>query len=185
MADNYLEKKMEEFRSAPQKGVVKRPKTQIKQLLQKNRGYLVFDAKVVVRESHLNDIIQVNEILNFLDEGENFEFRGVVGEQISKISPYIDMDDVPGAVAQQEPDWDSMRAFIVVCAESIQEVTYVDLGISIMAMSLRATEMGLNATPLMVSDSEGMAKELGLAYSPIMVLAIGKGIELPVESKKG
>ena len=133
----------------------------------------------------MNDIIQVNEILNFLDEGENFEFRGVVGEQISKISPYIDMDDVPGAVAQQEPDWDSMRAFIVVCAESIQEVTYVDLGISIMAMSLRATEMGLDATPLMVSDSEGMAKELGLAYSPIMVLAIGKGIDLPVESKKG
>ena len=37
MADNYLEKKMEEFRSAPQKGVAKRPKTQIKQLLQKNR----------------------------------------------------------------------------------------------------------------------------------------------------
>lgn len=95
------------------------------------------------------------------------------------------MDDVLGGVAQQEPDWDSMRAFIVVCAESIQEVTYVDLGISIMAMSLRATEMGLNATPLMVSDSEGMAKELGLAYSPIMVLAIGKGIDLPVESKKG
>jgi predicted metal-dependent phosphoesterase TrpH len=40
-------------------------------------------------------------------------------------------------------------------------------------------------TPDMEVRYRAMAKELGLAYSPIMVLAVGKGIELPVESKKG
>ena len=176
MADNYLEKKMEEFRSAPQKSVSKKSKALFKSLLQKNRGFALFDSKVVVRESHLNDIIQVNEHLSFFGSAANFEFVGAAGEKVAKVLPYIDEKVVLHGV-EQVLDTESIGAFVVVCARSLQMTECVDLGISIQSMSLRATEMGLNGTSLRVADPQGLRDALETNCLPVAVLAIGKGVE--------
>ena len=72
MADNYLEKKMEEFKAMPGKGVASRSfkgNATLSKLVEKNIQYKEFNNKIIVRESHLN------ELAAFATNNENFECK--------------------------------------------------------------------------------------------------------------
>ena len=56
MADNYLEKKMEDYRAAQP---AKKRTATLRRLLQHNRSYRGYDASFKVREDQLHRIIEV------------------------------------------------------------------------------------------------------------------------------
>lgn len=70
------------------------------------------------------------------------------------------------------------NAFIIVCS-TVAEDRYVDmdLGISVQSMLLRAAEMGLNGICIGAFDKEKIRQDFGLEFEPLLVLAIGRGIE--------
>ena len=53
----------------------------------------------------------------------------------------------------------------------------VDLGMALQSMLMKAVEMGLNGLVIGAFNPAKIAEELDLPYKPLMVLAIGKGIE--------
>lgn len=60
MADNYLERKMEEYRTRTAGQSGRRPLVTLSRLLQKNRSYRGYDTSFTVREDQLRRIIEVN-----------------------------------------------------------------------------------------------------------------------------
>lgn len=176
MADNYLEKKMEEWREMPTKSSTKRIGT-LARLLRKNRSHRGYDASFKVREDQLLKIIAVNSLIPSARNAQRLRFRAVLDIEADKILPHIRLG---GALphlhlpfAGEEP-----RAFIVVCSTQ-EEDRYVsiDLGISAQSMLLQAVELGLNGICIGAFDGEAIKKELDLPYVPLLVIAIGRGIE--------
>ena len=53
----------------------------------------------------------------------------------------------------------------------------MDLGISAQSMLLQAAEIGLNGICIGAFDKERIKQEFHLAYEPLLILAVGKGIE--------
>ena len=53
----------------------------------------------------------------------------------------------------------------------------IDLGISAQSMLLKATEMGLNGICIGAFQKEKIIQAFDLPLTPLLVLAIGKGIE--------
>ena len=53
----------------------------------------------------------------------------------------------------------------------------MDLGISAQSMLLRAAEIGLNGICIGAFDKERIRQEFGLEWEPLLILAIGRGIE--------
>ena len=68
-------------------------------------------------------------------------------------------------------------ALIVVCAPEEDRMVLVDLGISLEAMGLKATEKGFSTLIVCSFDKEALRQALGLPLVPLAVLAVGKGIE--------
>lgn len=70
------------------------------------------------------------------------------------------------------------NAFIIVCS-TVPEDRYVDidLGISVQSMLLQAAEIGLNGICIGAFDKEWIRQKFGLESEPLLILAIGKGIE--------
>lgn len=53
----------------------------------------------------------------------------------------------------------------------------IDLGIAIQSMLLKAVEMGLNGLTIGAFNPTQIATELELPLTPLLIIAIGKGIE--------
>ena len=70
------------------------------------------------------------------------------------------------------------EAFIVVCS-TVEEnkLVDIDLGIALQSMLLKAVESGLNGIVIGAFNRENIRRALDLPFDPLMVLAIGKGIE--------
>lgn len=70
------------------------------------------------------------------------------------------------------------NAFIIICS-TVAEDRYVDidLGISAQSMLLQAVEIGLNGICIGAFDKEPIRREFGLDAEPLLILALGKGIE--------
>ena len=70
------------------------------------------------------------------------------------------------------------NAFIIVCS-TVPEDRYVDidLGISVQSMLLQAAEIGLNGICIGAFDKERIRQKFHLESEPLLILAIGKGIE--------
>ena len=176
MADNYLEKRMEQFRSNTNI-VPTKAKSSLSALLLKNRSTRGFDTSFKVRKDQLMRIVSVNNKVASARNRQVLRFALVTEERAHLVLPHIAMGSALSDVKLPLPGTEP-NAFIVVCSVCEPHVsTYVDLGISVQSMLLQAVEIGLNGVCLMSFDKEKIKENLSLPYEPLMVLAIGKSAE--------
>ena len=70
------------------------------------------------------------------------------------------------------------EAFIVVCSTVPENpMVDIDLGIAAQSMLLKAVEMGLNGLIIAAFNRAKLQETLALPYTPLLLLAIGKGNE--------
>lgn len=70
------------------------------------------------------------------------------------------------------------QAFIIVCSTVVEDRWVdIDLGISAQSMLLKATEMGLNGICIGAFNADTITSTLALPHKPLLIIAIGKGIE--------
>ena len=177
MADNYLEKRMEQYRSRSSSSQGVKTKDGISSLLVKNRSTRGYDASYLVRADQLRRIVSVNTKLASARNRQSLRFRLVTADEAQKVLPYIRMGaglkELNLPLAGAEPN-----AFIVVCSIiEPRNSTYVDLGISAQSMLLQAVEMGLNGLCIMDFDRQQLVDTLQLPYAPLLVVAVGKSAE--------
>lgn len=176
MADNYLEKKMEEYRTRSQ--AISHSKTPtLNQLLMRNRSHRGYDTRRIVTVEELRRIVNVNTRIPSARNQQCLRFRLVTAEESHKVLPHIRLGgalpELHLPIEGTEP-----KAFIVVCT-TIPEDRWVDidLGISAQSMLLKATEMGLNGICIGAFGADAITTALALPHKPLLIIAIGKGIE--------
>lgn len=177
MADNYLGRKMEEYFSRPDDRNSRRPAKTLGQLLLKNRSHRGYDSSFIVRADQLRSIIEVCSRIPSARNQQVLRFRPVLADEASAVLPHIRLggalQDVHLPLPGTEPN-----AFIIVCS-TVEESRYVDidLGIAAQSMLLRAVEMGLNGICIGAFDKDRIREAFSLKHEPLLILAIGRGIE--------
>lgn len=175
MADNYLEKKFEEYRSAAPR---KKTPASLSTLLRRNRSYRGYDPGVVVTEAQLRRIVEVNtripsgrnqQVLRFrllTRDGGSAKMQGLY--KLGGALPELGLP-LPGTEAE---------AFIIICTNGPEDKwVHMDVGISAQSMLLKATEMGLGGICIGAFNKEEVKKAFDLEYEPLLILAIGKPAE--------
>lgn len=174
MADNYLEKRMEDYRN--QQPAKKRVAT-LNRLLKANRSYRGYDAKFVVRPDQLRRIIEVATLCPSARNQQVLRFRPVLSDEAAVVLKHIRLGgalpELHLPFAGTEPN-----AFIVICS-TVPDSHYVsvDLGIVAQSMLLQATEMGLGGICIGAFDHAEIKEALNLPHDPLLVLAIGRPAE--------
>ena len=176
MADNYLEKKMEEYRSrsvAPKRSSA----VSLNRLLLLNRSHRGYDQRKVITTEELRRIVSVNTRIPSARNQQCLRFRMVTAEEAHLVLPHIKLGgalpELHLPIEGTEP-----QAFIIVCS-TIEENKWVDidLGISAQSMLLKATEMGLNGICIGAFNAQAITNAFALPHTPLLIVAIGKGTE--------
>ena len=176
MADNFLEKRMEQFRSNANT-VPAKAKSSLSALLLKNRSTRGFESSFKVRKDQLVRIVSVNNKVASARNRQVLRFALVTEERAHLVLPHIAMGSALSDVKLPLPGTEP-NAFIVVCSVCEPHAsTYIDLGISVQSMLLQAVEIGLNGVCLMSFDKEKIKENLALPYDPLLVIPIGKSAE--------
>lgn len=178
MADNYLEQKMEEYRArtAAAQGS-RRPLATLSRLLLKNRSHRGYDANFIVREDQLRRIIAVNAKIPSARNQQVLRFRPVLSGEAQKVLAHIRLGGALPHLHLPLPGTEP-NAFIIVCSTAAEDrYVDIDLGISAQSMLLQAAEIGLNGICIGAFDKEHIRQEFGLEWEPLLILAIGRGIE--------
>ena len=180
MADNYLEKKFEEYNS----GRTQSPKHKstsgnmsLNSLLLKNRSYRGFDPS---KQVSLQELQQIAEVCTKIPSAKNqqvLRFKLVAGEDTPRLQQYTKWG---GALPELNLPFKGTEpsAFIIICS-TVPENKWVDidLGIAAQSMLLKAVEMGLNGICIGAFNKAEVTSEFSLPCEPVLVLAIGKGAE--------
>ena len=176
MADNYLGRKMEEYRARAE-APVRRPAVTLTKLLLRNRSCRGYDPRFQVREDQLRTLIEVNTRIPSARNQQVLRFRPVLGDEARQLLPLIRLGGALPELHLPLPGTEP-NAFIVICS-TLPENRYVDmdLGISAQSMLLRAVEIGLNGICIGAFDPVRVRELLGLPYDPLLILAVGKGAE--------
>ena len=174
MADNYLEKRMEDYLSQQPS---KRRVATLRNLLLRNRSYRGYDSSFIVRDDQLRRIIEVATLCPSARNQQVLRFRPVVGQEARSILGNIRLGgalpELHLPFAGTEPN-----AFIVICS-TVEESKYVDIDLGIVAQSmlLQAVEIGLGGICIGAFDHAEIRQKLSLPYEPLLVLAIGRPAE--------
>lgn len=176
MADNYLGRKMEEYRARAE-APVRRPAVTLTKLLLRNRSCRGYDPRFQVREDQLRTLIEVNTRIPSARNQQVLRFRPVLSDEARQLLPLIRLGGALPELHLPLPGTEP-NAFIVICS-TLPENRYVDmdLGISAQSMLLRAVEIGLNGICIGAFDPARVRELLGLPYDPLLILAVGKGAE--------
>jgi nitroreductase len=175
MADNYLEKRMEDFKAQP--AARRKSSASLRRLLRANRSYRGYDASFEVREDQLRRIIEVATLCPSARNQQVLRFRPVLKAEADKVLPHIRLGgalpDLHLPFAGTEPN-----AFVVICS-TVEESKYVDIDLGIVAQSmlLQAAEIGLGGICIGAFDHEPVRENLALKYNPVLVMAIGRPAE--------
>lgn len=177
MADNYLEKKMEEYRA----GATTRNRkvgTSLEKLLRKNRSHRGYDNSYVVRPDQLRRIIGATTLIPSARNSQLLRFRPVTESEADKVLPHIRLGGALRELKLPLPGSEP-RAFVVVCSATPNpdHYLYIDLGIAAQSMLLQAVEIGLNGICIGAFDKEAVRKSLDLELEPLLIIAIGRGVE--------
>lgn len=176
MADNYLGRKMEEYR-ARAAAPASRPRPSLGQLLLRNRSCRGFDPRFEVREDQLRSMIAVNTRIASARNRQVLRFRPVLGDEAAALVPLLRFGGAHPEWHLPEPGREP-RAFIVVCATVAEDrFVDIDLGISVQSMLLRAVEMGLNGLCIAAFDRRRVREALHLPLDPLLVVAVGRSAE--------
>lgn len=180
MADNYLEKKMEEFKAMPSAGVAGRSSSKtaatLGKLVAKNIHYKSFDNKIIVRLQHLKELAEFAKN----DSGILF-YPTVDSKEVSLLLEHLRVSD-PNWLNYNSAD-NLPKAFLILgCGNTAADGssattgnTFISLGITIQTILLRAVEMGLNGTFTASFDAGNVARMLSLQFVPSAIIALGKG----------
>lgn len=177
MADDYLGRKMEEYMSRPAAKPHLCQLVTLRKLLLRNRSHRNYDAGFIVREDQLRRIISVNPLIPSALNRQALRFRPVLADEAAKVTPLVKMG---GALPELQLPQKGCEpnAYIVICAAT-EEDRYldIDLGISAQSMLLQAAEIGLNGICIASFDKEAVKEALALELEPLLILAIGRGID--------
>lgn len=177
MADNYLEKRYEEvFGNGRTK--VKRVGHTLDELLLKNRSQRGYLKDYVVKREELERIVGVCSKIPSARNAQALRFRLVTKETGSeKILQNIKLGGALPELHLPFPGTEPEAFIVVMSTVGENRWVDVDLGIALQSMLLKAVEMGLNGLVIGAFNKENILQQLALPYEPIMILAIGKGIE--------
>lgn len=178
MADDYLGRKMEEYMARKASGQSnRRPLATLGRLLLKNRSHRGYDANFIVREDQLRRIIAVNAKIPSARNQQVLRFRPVLSGEAQKVLVHIRLGGALPHLHLPLPGTEP-NAFIIVCSTAAEDrYVDIDLGISAQSMLLQAAEIGLNGICIGAFDKERIRQEFGLEWEPLLILAIGRGIE--------
>lgn len=175
MADGYLERRMEEFNSGAKK---KAKHISLDMLFENNRSVRGYKKDFVVRRDMLERIVGVNTKIASGKNQQALRFKLVTkGEDADFVLENVKLGGMLPELhlpfKGTEPE-----AFVIVCG-SVPEnkILDIDLGISLQSMSLKATEMGLNALIICAFNKGNITEHFGLQYEPLAILAVGKSAE--------
>ena len=174
MADNYLEKRMEDYRSqAPR---AKRVAT-LNKLLRRNRSYRGYDTSFEVRADQLRRIIETATLCPSARNQQVLRFRPVLRNESDKVLKQIRLGGALPELHLPFPGTEP-QAFIVICS-TVEESKYVDIDLGIVAqtMLLQATELGLGGICIGAFDHAEIKEALNLPYEPVLVIAFGRPSE--------
>ncbi len=179
MADNYLGNKFDEFYDGSGKKTKHRRHSSISldSLLLKNRSYRGFDKNYIVSINELTEIISVNSKLPSARNQQAIRFKPVLSDDAAKV---LSATKWAGALPELHlPLPGTEPNSFIICCTTVPETKWidVDLGISCQSMLLKAVDIGLNGICIGAFDKEAIKKTFSLIYEPILILAIGKGIE--------
>lgn len=171
MADNYLEKKMEDYNSTQP---AKRRVATLRRLLLHNRSYRGYDTSFRVRDDQLRRIIEVATLCPSARNQQVLRFRPVLGEEAEIVLRHIRLGGALPELKLPFPGTEP-NAFIVICS-TVEESKYVDMDLGIVAQSmlLQAVEIGLGGICIGAFDHKKIREALQLPYEPLLVLAIGR-----------
>ena len=174
MADNYLEKRMEDYRNqAPRAKKV----ATLNKLLRRNRSYRGYDTKFEVRDDQLRRIIETATLCPSARNQQVLRFRPVLANESDIMLKHIRLGGALPELHLPLPGTEP-RAFVVICS-TVEESKYVDIDLGIVAqtMLLQATEMGLGGICIGAFDHAEIKEALKLSYEPVLVIAFGRPAE--------
>lgn len=174
MADNYLEKRMEDYRNqAPRAKKV----ATLNKLLRRNRSYRGYDTSFEVRADQLRRIIETATLCPSARNQQVLRFRPVLSNESDKVLKQIRLGGALPELHLPFPGTEP-QAFIVICS-TVEESKYVDIDLGIVAqtMLLQATELGLGGICIGAFDHAEVKEALNLPYEPVLVIAIGRPSE--------
>ena len=174
MADNYLEKRMEDYRNqAPRAKKV----ATLNKLLRRNRSYRGYDTSFEVRADQLRRIIETATLCPSARNQQVLRFRPVLRNESDKVLKHIRLGGALPELHLPFPGTEP-QAFIVICS-TVEESKYVDIDLGIVAqtMLLQATELGLGGICIGAFDHAEIKEVLNLPYEPVLVIAIGRPAE--------
>ncbi len=174
MADNYLEKRMEDYRNqAPR---TKRVAT-LGKLLRRNRSFRGYDTSFEVRADQLHRIIESTTLCPSARNQQVLRFRPVLSDESDNILKHIRLGGALPELHLPFPGTEP-HAFIVICS-TVEESKYIDIDLGIVAqtMLLQATELGLGGICIGAFDHAEIKAALELPYEPLLVVAIGRPAE--------
>ena len=178
MADNYIEKKMEELRSGGARTVKSGPT--LDTLLLRNRSCRGYKKDYVVKRLQLERIVGVTTRVASARNQQVLRYRLVTAEDQEASRSVLKNIHLGGALPELHLPFPGTEpeAFIVICS-TVPETRYVDidLGIAAQSMLLKATEMGLAGIVICAFDPKTVMQELELPYPPVCIIAIGKPAE--------
>ena len=174
MADNYLEKRMEDYKE--QQPRAKRVQS-LQRLLKHNRSYRGYDVSFRVREDQLRKIIEVATLCPSARNQQVLRFRPVLADEAPKVLRHIRLGGALPELHLPLPGTEP-NAFVVICS-TVEESKYVDMDLGIVAQSmlLQAVEIGLGGICIGAFDHKELREELNLLYEPLLVIAIGRPAE--------
>ena len=175
MADNYLERKMEEYRSASSVSIGR--SLGLDALLKRNRSTRGYDSTYMMNERQLRSIVSVCDKVASAMNRQILRFHLAIGEKARELLPLV---RIGGALPElhlplsgTEPN-----AFIVICSSSPNLPFYeFDEGIAAQSMLLKAVEMGFNGLIIKAFDRDEVKTVLHLEQTPTTLIAIGKSAE--------
>lgn len=174
MADNYLEKRMEDYRNqAPRAKKV----ATLNKLLRRNRSYRGYDTTFEVRDDQLRRIIETATLCPSARNQQVLRFRPVLANESDIMLKHIRLGGALPELHLPLPGTEP-RAFVVICS-TVEESKYVDIDLGIVAqtMLLQATEMGLGGICIGAFDHAEIKEALKLSYEPVLVIAFGRPAE--------
>lgn len=177
MADNYLEKRYEETLGSG-KIRVRRIGHTVDELLLKNRSTRGYKRAYRVSLAELERITAVCSRIPSARNQQVLRMRLVTHDGgADRVLPLIKMGAALPELHLPFPGTEP-EAFIVVCSVVEENpMVDIDLGIAAQSMLLKAVEMGLNGLIIAAFNRAKLQEALGLPFTPLLVLAIGKGDE--------
>ena len=200
MADNYLEKKMEEYKARPwttSGGKSHKTATTLNRLLVKNRKYDKFDNTVIVREEHLKSIAEVLYKIELIGNirAEDFLIETLIHEKpvSNNYENTVNHPIILGDNLEQS-EQSNARAFIIVNYNTNQNkfiepndcaTICFNLGIIAQSMLLRATEMGLNGNCIYFNELLRDNEQVNIKLTEEKLNQLGKNSqEIILEKEK-